>query len=90
MTRQSELDKAIIENCRGLKFIVLDELHTYRGRQGADVAMLMRRLRALVGDPTTRRFASELLPPWQVKAWKKIAINLSQRGIEPFRDDDLS
>ena len=51
MTRQSELDKAVIENCRGLKFIVLDELHTYRGRQGADVAMLMRRLRGRVGDP---------------------------------------
>lgn len=28
-----------------LQFIVLDELHTYRGRQGADVAMLIRRLR---------------------------------------------
>jgi ATP-dependent helicase YprA (DUF1998 family) len=28
-----------------LEFLVLDELHTYRGRQGADVAMLMRRLR---------------------------------------------
>lgn len=50
MTRQSELDKTVIENCRGLRFIVLDELHTYRGRQGADVAMLMRRLRARVGD----------------------------------------
>src|SRR5208337_4385767 len=51
MTRQSELDRSVIENCRGLNFIVLDELHTYRGRQGADVAMLMRRLRARVGDP---------------------------------------
>jgi len=29
----------------GLEFLVLDELHTYRGRQGADVAMLIRRLR---------------------------------------------
>lgn len=28
-----------------LEFLVLDELHTYRGRQGADVAMLIRRLR---------------------------------------------
>jgi ATP-dependent helicase YprA (DUF1998 family) len=28
-----------------LKFLVLDELHTYRGRQGADFAMLVRRLR---------------------------------------------
>ena len=51
MTRQSELDRSVIENCRGFQFVVLDELHTYRGRQGADVAMLMRRLRARVGDP---------------------------------------
>ncbi|MDR2253808.1 MAG: DEAD/DEAH box helicase [Bifidobacteriaceae bacterium] len=28
-----------------LQFLVLDELHTYRGRQGADVAMLVRRVR---------------------------------------------
>ncbi|MBC7318151.1 DEAD/DEAH box helicase [Candidatus Bipolaricaulota bacterium] len=29
-------------------FLVFDELHTYRGRQGADVAMLVRRLRARI------------------------------------------
>jgi ATP-dependent helicase YprA (DUF1998 family) len=29
----------------GLRFLVMDELHTYRGRQGADVAMLIRRLK---------------------------------------------
>jgi ATP-dependent helicase YprA (DUF1998 family) len=34
-----------------LQFVVLDELHTYRGRQGADVAMLMRRLRERCGNP---------------------------------------
>jgi hypothetical protein len=34
-----------------LEFLVLDELHTYRGRQGADVAMLMRRLRERSGNP---------------------------------------
>src|SRR5690606_26898192 len=45
MTRQNEVDKAVIENAQGLDFIVLDELHTYRGRQGADVAMLVRRMR---------------------------------------------
>lgn len=28
----------------GLRYLVFDELHTYRGRQGADVAMLIRRL----------------------------------------------
>ena len=33
-----------------LEFLVLDELHTYRGRQGADIAMLMRRLRERSGN----------------------------------------
>lgn len=32
-----------------LKFLILDELHTYRGRQGADVAMLIRKLRQRSG-----------------------------------------
>jgi Lhr-like helicase len=45
MTRQNELDRAVIANAHGLDFLVLDELHTYRGRQGADVAMLVRRVR---------------------------------------------
>lgn len=39
-------DQVVVRNCQGLEFLVLDELHTYRGRQGADVAMLVRRLRA--------------------------------------------
>ncbi len=40
-----EVDSKVVTNCQGLDFLVLDELHTYRGRQGADVAMLVRRLR---------------------------------------------
>jgi ATP-dependent helicase YprA (DUF1998 family) len=42
---ENKLDQTVIENAQGLDFIVLDELHTYRGRQGADVAMLVRRSR---------------------------------------------
>ena len=34
----------------GLRFLVFDELHTYRGRQGADVAMLVRRLKERCGS----------------------------------------
>jgi len=34
-----------------LKFLVFDELHTYRGRQGADVAMLTRRIQARCINP---------------------------------------
>lgn len=45
MTRQDEIDQAMMTNANGLKFLALDELHTYRGRQGADVAMLVRRVR---------------------------------------------
>ncbi|MBK9648922.1 MAG: DEAD/DEAH box helicase [Deltaproteobacteria bacterium] len=45
MTRQDPLDRKVIGACAGLRFLVLDELHTYRGRQGADVALLVRRVR---------------------------------------------
>lgn len=45
MTRQDDIDRRVIGNCTGLQFLVLDELHTYRGRQGADVALLVRRIR---------------------------------------------
>lgn len=45
LTRQEEVDRQVIDNCVGLRFLVLDELHTYRGRQGADVALLVRRVR---------------------------------------------
>jgi superfamily II DNA/RNA helicase len=38
-----ELRKNILE---GIKFLVFDELHTYRGRQGSDVSMLIRRIKA--------------------------------------------
>ncbi len=44
LTRPQERDK-LIRAANDLRFLVLDELHTYRGRQGADVAMLVRRLR---------------------------------------------
>jgi len=41
-------DRRLVDAARGLQFLVLDELHTYRGRQGADVAMLVRRARNLM------------------------------------------
>jgi len=43
LTRPRE--RALVTSARGLRFLVFDELHTYRGRQGADVAMLIRRTR---------------------------------------------
>lgn len=49
LTRPNER-KALIGSAKNLRFLVLDELHTYRGRQGADVAMLLRRLRSAVDE----------------------------------------
>ena len=45
MTRQKPDDLAVVRASEGLQFLVMDELHSYRGRQGADVAMLIRRVR---------------------------------------------
>ncbi len=50
MTRQNDIDKAVMRNAQGLRFLVLDELHTYRGRQGADVALLVRRVREALAE----------------------------------------
>lgn len=44
LTRPEER-KTLVNAAQGLRFLVLDELHTYRGRQGADVALLVRRVR---------------------------------------------
>ena len=43
LTRVGE--KPLVTQAKGLEFVVFDELHTYRGRQGADVALLARRVR---------------------------------------------
>ena len=43
-------DRALVRAAQGFRFLVFDELHTYRGRQGADVAMLIRRCRHALGN----------------------------------------
>lgn len=49
LTRPEE--QAFVDATRSaIQFLVLDELHTYRGRQGADVAFLVRRLRERCGN----------------------------------------
>lgn len=50
LTRPEERRK-LVDAAKGLQFLVLDELHTYRGRQGADVAMLARRVRDACQSP---------------------------------------
>ncbi|MCK6505650.1 DEAD/DEAH box helicase [Myxococcota bacterium] len=48
LTRPNE--RRLVEAARSLRFLVFDELHTYRGRQGSDVAMLIRRVREATGS----------------------------------------
>lgn len=53
MTRSGR-DTDIRQNfLQHMKYLVFDELHTYRGRQGSDVSMLIRRIKAAAdGDIT--------------------------------------
>lgn len=46
LTRPRE--RKLIQSAASLEFLVLDEMHTFRGRQGADVALLLRRVRELL------------------------------------------
>jgi ATP-dependent helicase YprA (DUF1998 family)/very-short-patch-repair endonuclease len=48
LTRPRE--RRLVAAANALRFLVLDELHTYRGRQGADVALLVRRVRQMTGS----------------------------------------
>ncbi len=48
--REQTVRRAIFDQ---LRFLVFDELHTYRGRQGADVALLIRRILSQCVQPVT-------------------------------------
>ena len=90
LTRQDSLDTKVIDNANGLDFIVLDELHTYRGRQGADVAILVRRLRnrcaptkAPICIGTSATMASEGSESGRAKAVADVASRLFGASIGP-------
>ncbi|MEL0211500.1 MAG: DEAD/DEAH box helicase, partial [Novosphingobium sp.] len=90
LTRQDSLDSQVIDNAKGLEFIVLDELHTYRGRQGADVAILVRRLRnrcapdkAPICIGTSATMASEGSEAGRAKSVADVASRLFGASIGP-------
>jgi hypothetical protein len=82
-------DRALVEAANGLSFLVLDELHTYRGRQGADVALLVRRLRDLCAAPdvqcigTSATMTTEGDEESQRKAVAEVATTLFGVGVSP-------
>jgi ATP-dependent helicase YprA (DUF1998 family) len=73
----------------GIRFLIFDELHTYRGRQGADVAMLIRRLKercaapnlACVGTSATMVASREATPLERRQAVAEFAGNIFGREI---------
>lgn len=69
LTRPEERRK-LVDAATGLEFLVLDELHTYRGRQGADVAMLVRRVREACQSPD---IASVPRRRWPARARRPIS-----------------
>ncbi|MCL2715624.1 MAG: DEAD/DEAH box helicase [Alphaproteobacteria bacterium] len=98
LTRQDPIDVQVMGNATGLEFIVLDELHTYRGRQGADVAILVRRLRnrcspdkAPICIGTSATMASEGSDGDRTEAVARVASRLfgTQIGPESVIDESL-
>lgn len=88
MTRQDEVDKAIVRAAQGLKFLVLDELHTYRGRQGADVALLVRRVRAALSPDllcigTSATMATEGTPEQRNSVVANVASKFFGAPVKP-------
>lgn len=72
----------------GLRYLVFDELHMYRGRQGSDVAMLIRRIKALSANPvlcigTSATMVSGTSPAGQKTAVAQAAGKLFGKGFEP-------
>ncbi len=90
LTRSIET-KGIVPKARGLQFLVLDELHTYRGRQGGDVSLLVRRLRAATESPglqcigTSATLASEGSLASQRRDIAKVASRLFGSEVSPNR-----
>ena len=90
MTRPDERDH-LIRAAKGLQFLVLDELHTYRGRQGADVAMLVRRLADQCDAPnlqvigTSATMASGSTRVERDKAVAEVATKLFGSEVTPDR-----
>ncbi|RRQ27379.1 DEAD/DEAH box helicase [Rhodococcus sp. Eu-32] len=90
LTRPEER-RRLVQAAQGLQFLVLDELHTYRGRQGADVAMLVRRVRDACQSPnlqcvgTSATMASGGTVDDQRSVVAKVASHLFGAEVTPER-----
>ena len=87
LTRPHE--RGLVKAAKGLWFLVLDELHTYRGRQGADVALLVRRLKDSCDAPevqcigTSATMTTEGGPEDQKNEVARVASTLFGTAVDP-------
>lgn len=73
-----------------LRYLVFDELHTYRGRQGADVALLIRRIKALTHNKPVCMGTSATLSSGSQRKQKEDVINLGKQLFdEDFGPDQI-
>lgn len=89
LTRLSERDRRVRDAIyKELRFLVFDELHTYRGRQGSDVALLIRRIRAkcerdVISIGTSATMVSGGTPDEQRQRVAEVAGRLFGRPFAP-------
>lgn len=82
-------DSQLVRAAQGLKYLVFDEMHTYRGRQGADVAMLIRRVRDAMSAPrlqcigTSATLSTEGTLPDQQRRVANVASQLFGTEVRP-------
>jgi superfamily II DNA/RNA helicase len=95
MTRASEswLRDSLSEH---LKFLVFDELHTYKGRQGADVSMLIRRIKSFCRQQvtcigTSATMASDGTPEEKKRAVAEVATKIfgTKYQVDQIIDEKL-
>lgn len=87
-SREDIIRSSIFDN---LKYLVFDELHTYRGRQGSDIALLIRRIKAqstqnVLCIGTSATMVSEGTIPDQKK---KVAEVASKIFGTPFTEEQI-
>ena len=87
-SREDIIRNSIFEN---LKFLVFDELHTYRGRQGSDVAILIRRVKAqAVQKVACIGTSATMVSEGTISAQKKEVAAVAARMFgTPFSEDQI-
>jgi len=88
-------DKKLFQSSDLLKFLVLDEVHTYHGTRGMEVSTLLRRFRDFIGrglggkDPSYRCVGLSATLSTEEKATRKLARFASHLFGSGFEEDSI-